>query len=436
MVQASEIKNEETLQAWLDARPEDTRQREAVTLAHRAAMRVLPIWISRQRVDWPGSNAVAGLSILQGLLVSGIPEVTEAQAALTIYGKMVVDRNGAALTMPRHWSANPRKQINLETFGDVAAQNAVRSANCAFSSVITHFPHEIEKHLATGISASVAAIGTAAAQWDVGISVSLSEFWDSIRNDLISIEERRAPLRSPLWERALGVNSNPLNRAQFTEKLPGWFFREWRAAAGWFRTHPGYEFWLRWYEAALAGRPLTGDWESHAQLLSDIALIPDEDWKQGAEHVAALIAEIEERYRLLAETRRLKGELAPVVAEISPAQIGHNNPPEALEEAVPAKPVLIIWETLDETERELETRRPSKPRLQQLAKVLLDASIEIARYCGQLGDKALQKAAEEVGSSSVKWAVRIGAGSFATKMLGLDDAVRTFAEALARYAGG
>lgn len=59
-----------------------------------------------------------------------------------------------------------------------------------------------------------------------------------------------------------------------------------------------WRFWIRWYEAALAGEPLTSDWTSHWQLLTEIALIPDADWDQGAEHIAGLIAAIEARFAL------------------------------------------------------------------------------------------------------------------------------------------
>lgn len=71
----------------------------------------------------------------------------------------------------------------------------------------------------------------------------------------------------------------------------------WTTSRSWLASLPGHDFWIRWYEAALDGRPLTGDWESHWQLLTDIALIPKEEWKLGAEHVAVLIAEIEKQYQ-------------------------------------------------------------------------------------------------------------------------------------------
>ncbi|MEM6549289.1 MAG: hypothetical protein AAF713_16300, partial [Pseudomonadota bacterium] len=43
MTTAAEIKNEESLLAWLNARPEKTRKQDAVTIACRAALRALPL---------------------------------------------------------------------------------------------------------------------------------------------------------------------------------------------------------------------------------------------------------------------------------------------------------------------------------------------------------------------------------------------------------
>jgi hypothetical protein len=40
---AAEIRDEESFEAWLKARPEATRRQEALALAHRAAMRVVPL---------------------------------------------------------------------------------------------------------------------------------------------------------------------------------------------------------------------------------------------------------------------------------------------------------------------------------------------------------------------------------------------------------
>ena len=52
-----------------------------------------------------------------------------------------------------------------------------------------------------------------------------------------------------------------------------------------------WAFWLRWYEGMLKGQPL--DWD----LQEKVALIPDEDWEKGPEHIAEKIREIEAEFR-------------------------------------------------------------------------------------------------------------------------------------------
>jgi|GEM_PF-5054927 len=62
------------------------------------------------------------------------------------------------------------------------------------------------------------------------------------------------------------------------------------AAIAYLSSKPELSFWARWYERMAEGRPM--DWE----MQKEIALIPDDDWKRGAVHVAGLISEIEARY--------------------------------------------------------------------------------------------------------------------------------------------
>lgn len=101
----------------------------------------------------------------------------------------------------------------------------------------------------------------------------------------------------PLWLRAHAGSRQREVTSSTSIQVPDWFIEAWKAACSWLVSRNGHDFWIRWYEAALEGRPLTGDWESHDKLLTDIALIPDADWKQGAEHVAGLIEKIETQYQ-------------------------------------------------------------------------------------------------------------------------------------------
>ena len=56
------------------------------------------------------------------------------------------------------------------------------------------------------------------------------------------------------------------------------------------RAAPHWSFWHRWYASMRDGHPLNWD------LQRDIAVIPDEGWEKGPEHIAELIAGIEARY--------------------------------------------------------------------------------------------------------------------------------------------
>ncbi len=60
----------------------------------------------------------------------------------------------------------------------------------------------------------------------------------------------------------------------------------------WFleREPNDWSFWIRWFDAALAGEP----W--NYKLLEQIALIPDNDWTQGPAHVNGMIAAIEAEF--------------------------------------------------------------------------------------------------------------------------------------------
>ena len=61
---------------------------------------------------------------------------------------------------------------------------------------------------------------------------------------------------------------------------------EWDRARAALQSDPDFDFWRRWYDGLLQGRPLN-------QLCRDIALIPPDDWEQGPGHIAGRIDDIE-----------------------------------------------------------------------------------------------------------------------------------------------
>ncbi|WP_022704103.1 hypothetical protein [Pseudorhodobacter ferrugineus] len=200
----------------------------------------------------------------------------------------------------------------------------------------------------------------------------------------------------------------------------------------WQDTPETWQFWLRWYEAALEGNPLNPDLER------DIALIPDADWEKGAEHIAALIAALEERHDLKAQVQALRQQLTLAqTAAADAAHRGHNQPPELIDSAPEVqRQITIIFDTLDDAEEELSKTNPSPTRLKVIGQALLNAGIALAKYCGGLGDAALQKAAEELGTSGTKWAIRIGAASLAAQAQPVQSLGRVILEYALKLAQG
>lgn len=79
-------------------------------------------------------------------------------------------------------------------------------------------------------------------------------------------------LERPLWP----GGAIPDGLVAATDKLPDVF-----------DSGPEWDFWQRWYQSFLDGAPL--DWG----LQQKIALLPEADWRGGAEHIAGKIAELE-----------------------------------------------------------------------------------------------------------------------------------------------
>lgn len=196
----------------------------------------------------------------------------------------------------------------------------------------------------------------------------------------------------PIWigEEPKGAisNSNALFKGLYPEGIP----EKW-------------DFWREWYQGFLIGKPI--DWD----LQKEIALIPDEDWKKGPEWIARLIEIIRKRRDLEATITAVKEEITVQRATIT--HRSHNQPPEMVDE-VPQQ-LTIIWDHLGEIEEEIVKEKPTVDVLRKLLARTLAYAKAIGLYCASLGDAALKKAAEEIGSTGAKWVVRMTAAYFAVQ---------------------
>ncbi|MEO0829983.1 MAG: hypothetical protein AAFY03_05940 [Pseudomonadota bacterium] len=116
--------------------------------------------------------------------------------------------------------------------------------------------------------------------------------------------------------------------------------------------------------------------------------------------------------QLRAEVQRLKLEVdVPQSTTASHAHRSHNKPPDLVDaDAQPArKGLLILWDALNEVDQELARPEPDPSRLTIVGGKLWEEVCTIVEYCGKLGDAALTKAAETLGTAGVKVSVGLGA---------------------------
>ncbi|WP_375699569.1 hypothetical protein [Pseudophaeobacter sp. TrK17] len=266
----SEIVNRESFAAWLEELPEERRYEWAVTLATRTALRVFPICFAKTEMGTAQERELTFLSSLRSLLISGVtgrmqtPDLKKAVAKAVDH-----DATGAtAVAMYTAYAANPDAVYGYATS---IAQTA-NAAEVAFN--VTYAAAERGPNPAAQRAAFAA-----------------SKMWRFLRHDIQMLDRADALLHLPLWP----------------EETPIEIERAWNTGRSWMQTAPGHAFWIRWYDAILAGRPLTQDWDSHWQLMHDIALIPDEAWGEGKEQDAIRVAGIID---LITQKHALRQEVA------------------------------------------------------------------------------------------------------------------------------
>lgn len=248
MVEIYGIRDGASLKTWLVSQSQET----AILIAHRATMRTAPI-------DFSG---VDSHGILQGV------SALHAIWPLLCTGTAAAGRNLSELrsTQAGYHEAGLGVAYG-STFAVRVAWDVRDAANAA----------------ARAISTSIRPPGVPV--MDKG-SEEIS--WEAVRFDCQAILNGKtvlALLQSPLWPQ---INSA--------------FDTEWREVRQvWQATGPEWQFWIEWYEAALMGRALLGDWDRHWDVLSEIALIAEKDWEAGPERVNGLIAEIQAKHRAIDE---------------------------------------------------------------------------------------------------------------------------------------
>jgi hypothetical protein len=269
-VKAEEVQDEGSLRRWLESLPRDTPEEEAearrraVVIAHRAAMRALPGNRAYRDLTALQERAWLAMPIMRADLVSGVAAID-----------LALDISAAA-------NAAVAAADALAGAADAAALAAAAAAVRAESDAVRM--SEVGGDIGTALAATaVAAFTNLPAR---------AAFWRSVRADCVALEAGEAAIVAPLWS-----ERNP-------QKADWAALREMMLAMG-----DGWGFWVDWYENALEGRP------QDLELLTEVALIPSEDWEKGAEHVNGLIAEIVARRGREAEAPKPNARTAHVIRQ-------------------------------------------------------------------------------------------------------------------------
>lgn len=253
-MQASSIKDRETLQNWLSTRPEA----DSVAIAQRGALRIAPLWFSAMALDWARKNDLTALPVLRLILTSGVattdksPEIASALDAA----------DEAALKAS--YAAETSAESDAKTAESFAAAGTATDAVAA-ARLIVH---------ALTIASPANALLSHASAYCAATIVSALECWGVARSEGLQLEQGNSLNGVGLWQDM----ENPLGAAwQSTKDL-------------WAEQGDAFGFWARWYEAGLNGQIL------NPALEREIALIPDPDWELGPKYISAIIAQKEARY--------------------------------------------------------------------------------------------------------------------------------------------
>ena len=283
MVEIEDIIDRDSLYAWLESQP---RQYSEI-VAHRAVMRALPIYL-----EWVFTPEFAdkldfsAIPVLRACLISGViaycplPDVKlnlRKAAELAFLAGMNVEMD-YLVNLPQAAQALRNAHRASATDVVVAAYAAAATARNISDGDPEIFLYAAKAALRENNYEEIRADCQILAQ---GASLEYTRLWQNQQAGDTPLKE--------IWENAKSAMA-----------IDG---RVW-------------SFWIRWYEASLAGKPVK--WE----MLEQIALAEYESWErvdpedlsQGPVHVSELIARIEEEF---------KG--AEPEAQVTPSQMLNRN---------------------------------------------------------------------------------------------------------------
>ena len=250
-----QIRHREHLESWLKTRSRE----ECIAIAHRAAMRVAPLWMGTLPEPYNKMQPLSEVANFRALLTSGAassrnkPEIVAASASAY---KACASSGSFALS------------ASMAAASSVVVADAMEYFNFAARSIMDA---------------------------DLAAQASNKRFYfsTSVHEDLLMV-----------------AGGGLKNNGNFWGSVEAPFSLEWAQAKDrWQHSGADWGFWVRWYDAALRGEPL--NWK----MQEEIALLPSEVWVGDVAGLAAAIAKIEKKHARLRKPRQAKPK-SDVISEL------------------------------------------------------------------------------------------------------------------------
>jgi hypothetical protein len=256
-ISIDDIKDKESLEAWLNERPEAVRQNCAVFIAARSALRVLPVAVDGfQFVNWPLNSSLTAIPILRGVFISSVAA-----------------------------------KIPIDDLGDTSFASA--AAGVAFTASVSYAYINVAISASLALGVAVAFDASAAAD-AVFLPAKPSDNPDASTGDTVHLlnqvrSDCRAWLDHAKPDGTCGIDVAALNAGEMGIK-PDWPVVREKLLND---TDPDrgadWSFWVAWYDKILRGD--AQDWE----LLYEIAVSQEIDWEASPREVNEAIARIVEK---------------------------------------------------------------------------------------------------------------------------------------------
>ncbi|SEP95489.1 hypothetical protein SAMN05428995_102131 [Loktanella sp. DSM 29012] len=260
-MEIAEVQDEESLERYLNALPEEERRQVAVRIASRAAARVLPIAVGFRLDSLVIPERALSLVSTFGTVAISATKMVNLDAQINPHsvndvGSIAIENTGEA---------------NAAAYAAVVAAIRAAAASYTITTSATHAAESIREAIL-----AVVVKATLEDETQVGLNeianASKAAFWSTVREDL----------------------AETIDLVLWPNSVLGGLLATWQQIKTQLENDPSadWSFWIAWYERLLAGRDFLA-----AEMAEVLNTLGRDDWKKGPAHVNPMFDGVLGRYR-------------------------------------------------------------------------------------------------------------------------------------------